>query len=77
MVEWLVENYDLVGLIWAAIVAILEALKRAIPGTKDDTVIVKIIDIGGKILTFGASNLLPNQDGVTKEKNSDGTGGTA
>jgi len=69
--EWLANNYDVVGMIWAAVVAVLEVLKRVIPGTKDDTVIVKIIDIGGKLLTLGASSLLPNQDGVKKENNSD------
>lgn len=61
--EWLEANYNLIMLGWAALVGIAEFLKRVIPGTKDDKLIVKYMDMGGKILTIGASTFLPNQDG--------------
>ena len=46
--------------------SVCEVLKRLIPGTKDDRVIVKILDTAGKILTIGLSSLVPGQDGVKK-----------
>jgi len=64
--EWLASNAETITLIWAAVVSVLEVVKRVVPGTKDDNIIVKITDLGGKILTLGISSLLPNQDGVKK-----------
>jgi hypothetical protein len=66
MLEWLAANGDTLALIWGAVVALAELAKRLIPGTKDDTIIVKVLDVTGKILTIGGASLLPKQDGVTK-----------
>ena len=66
MLEWITANQETIMLSWAALVAVTEVLKRAIPGTKDDNIIVKVMDILGTVLTFGMSKLLPKQDGVTK-----------
>jgi hypothetical protein len=63
---WIVNNTDLILTAWAAVIAVAEVAKRIIPGTKDDTLIVKVLDTAGKIGTLGAANFLPAQDGVKK-----------
>jgi hypothetical protein len=68
MFEWIAANQQLIALYWAAAVAVAEVLKRVIPGTKDDNIIVKVLDIGGKLLTLGGATLLPKQEGVAKKK---------
>ena len=64
--EWIAANGELIALSWGAIVALAEIAKRLIPGTKDDTIIVKVLDMVSKVLTLGGVKLLPKQDGVTK-----------
>ena len=54
-------DLETISLIWAAITGILELAKRVIPGTKDDRQIVRILDIGGKVMTLGASGLFKGQ----------------
>lgn len=66
MIAWLTANAETIALSWGAIVALAEVAKRLIPGTKDDTVIVKVLDTVSKILSLGGVKLLPKQDGVTK-----------
>jgi hypothetical protein len=63
---WIAANQDLLLLIWGSILAIAEVLKRVIPGTKDDTIIIKVLDMTGKIFTLGATSLLPKQAGAAK-----------
>jgi hypothetical protein len=63
---WLAENTELLMLAWGSVLAFAEVLKRAIPGTKDDTRIVQILDTVGKIFTFGAATFLPKQAGKVK-----------
>jgi len=64
---WIELNLDTVMLGWGVVVAAAELLKRLIPGTKDDVIIVKVMDTVGKIATIGASSLLPAQDGIVKK----------
>ena len=66
MLEWITANQETIMLSWAALVAVAELLKRVIPGTKDDNIIVKVMDTVGKVLTLGMSKFLPKQDGVAK-----------
>lgn len=66
MLDWIQNNVELIGLAWLVLVALAEFLKRVIPGTKDDKIIVRVMDLLGKIGTLGASSLLPNQDGKLK-----------
>jgi hypothetical protein len=66
MIAWVTANAETIALSWGAIVALAELAKRLIPGTKDDTIIVKVLDIVAKVLTLGGVKLLPNQDGVKK-----------
>lgn len=66
MLEWVTANAETIAMSWGAIVALAEVAKRLIPGTKDDTVIVKVLDLVSKVLTLGGVKLLPKQDGVTK-----------
>ncbi len=66
MLEWVAANPETVALAWGVAVAGAELLKRLIPGTKDDNIIVKVMDIASMVLTFGGAKLLPNQDGITK-----------
>ncbi len=66
MFEWITANVEMIAYSWAAIVALAELAKRLIPGTKDDTIIVKVLDMVAKVLTLGGVTLLPNQDGVKK-----------
>lgn len=66
MLEWVAANGETIAVGYAALVAVAELAKRLIPGTKDDTVIVKALDMLGKVLTLGGAKLLPNQDGVKK-----------
>lgn len=66
MLEWVAANGETIALSWGAIVACAELAKRLIPGTKDDTVIVKVLDTVSKVLTLGGVKLLPKQDGITK-----------
>lgn len=63
MFDLIAGNPDLVGLGWLGLTFITEVLKRVIKGTKDDKVIVKVMDIAGKVLTLGGAKLLPYQDG--------------
>lgn len=70
MFEWVIANSDTIAIVWAAILAVAEVAKRIIPGTKDDTFIVKVLDTVGKILSLGGVKILPKQDGITKQ---DGT----
>jgi len=67
MFELIIAHPQIVALGWGAIVALAELAKRLIPGTRDDTIIVKVLDIAGKILTLGGANLLPKQEGITKK----------
>ncbi len=66
MIAWVTANAETIALSWAAIVALAEVAKRLIPGTKDDTIIVKVLDTVSRILTLGGVTLLPKQDGVKK-----------
>lgn len=66
MLDWVTANAETIALSWGAVVALAELAKRLIPGTKDDTIIVKVLDIVAKVLTLGGVTLLPKQDGVTK-----------
>jgi hypothetical protein len=66
MLEWVTANAETIALSWGAILALAEVAKRLIPGTKDDTVIVKVLDTVGKILSLGGVTKLPKQDGITK-----------
>jgi hypothetical protein len=66
MLEWITANGDVIALSWVAILALAEVAKRLIPGTRDDTIIVKILDTVGKVLSLGGVKLLPKQDGITK-----------
>ena len=66
MLEWVTANAETIALSWGAIVALAEVAKRLIPGTKDDTIIVKVLDTVGKVLSLGGVKLLPKQDGITK-----------
>lgn len=63
MVDAIVNNPDIVGMAWCGLTLLAEVLKRAIKGTKDDKIIVKVMDITGKVLTLGGAKLLPHQDG--------------
>lgn len=66
MIAWVMANAETIALSWGAIVALAEVAKRLIPGTKDDTIIVKVLDTIAKVLTLGGVKLLPKQDGVKK-----------
>lgn len=66
MITWIMANAETIALGWGAIVALAELAKRLIPGTKDDTVIVKVLDMVAKVLTLGGVTLLPKQDGIKK-----------
>ncbi len=66
MLEWVTANTETIALSWGALVALLELAKRLIPGTKDDTIIVKVLDMAAKVLSLGGVKLLPKQDGITK-----------
>lgn len=66
MFEWVTANAETIALSWGAIVALAELAKRLIPGTTDDNIIVKVLDMVAKVLTLGGVKLLPNQDGVKK-----------
>jgi hypothetical protein len=66
MLEWVAANGETIALSWVVIVALAELAKRLIPGTKDDTIIVKVLDMIAKVLTLGGVKLLPKQDGITK-----------
>lgn len=66
-IAWITENQVLIGVIWGAVVALLEVAKRVIPGTKDDTAIVAFVAGVNKVATLGATTLLPNQDGKLKK----------
>ena len=57
MMEWIASNWQMIVGGWAASVALLKFLAMVIPGTKDDEIIVKILDAGARIMSFGASNL--------------------
>ena len=67
MFEWIAANQQLILLCWAATVAVAEVLKRVIPGTRDDNIIVKVLDISAKLLTLGGVYVLPKKDGVLKK----------
>lgn len=65
--EWLTENWALVVSIWAlVIVPALGVLKRVIPGTKDDTIIVKILHYSDLAFSLGLARFVPNPDGRVK-----------
>ncbi len=66
MLEWVTANAETIALSWGALVALAELAKRLIPGTKDDTAIVMVLDLVAKVLTLGGVKLLPKQDGITK-----------
>jgi hypothetical protein len=66
MLEWIAANGETIAMVWAAVVAVAEVAKRLIPGTKDDTIIVKVLDVVAQVLTLGGVKLLPKQDGVLK-----------
>lgn len=66
MITWLTANAETIALSWGAIVALAELAKRLIPGTKDDNIIVKVLDMIAKVLTLGGVKLLPKQDGIKK-----------
>ena len=68
MIEWISSNTETILVVWAAIVAVAEVAKRVIPGTKDDQLIVRLLDIGSKVLTLGLSSLAPRQDGAKKSQ---------
>ena len=66
LIEWVTANQVTIAVGWAAVIAFAELLKRLIPGTKDDEIIVKVLDTVGKVATIGAASMLPNQDGRLK-----------
>ncbi len=63
MFDWIANNTEMIAIGWGLLTGLAEILKRVIKGKKDDRVIVKVLDITGKILTLGGATLLPNQDG--------------
>lgn len=55
---WIEENWPLILAVYAVLTATLKLLAMVIPGTKDDEIIVKILDALAKIMSLGGSNVL-------------------
>ena len=55
---WIEENWPLIVSVYGVLTAALKLLAMVIRGTKDDEIIVKILDTLAKIMSLGASNFL-------------------
>ena len=65
--EWIEANGVMIGLIWVATVSVLEVIKRAIPGTKDDNIIIWIVGVVSNLLSFtAAGRIAPTLDNTGK-----------